>query len=68
MLPSKNDTITALTMAELADKFGKSKKTLRTWLAPFREMIGPRIGRYFTPLQVRVIYKCIGGPDIYFTE
>ena len=46
----------------LAKIYGVHYRTLRKWLAPFHEKIGPRIGRYFTINQVRTIAQNIGLP------
>ena len=55
--------VKAYTITELARLYGISLKTLRTWLAPHQDRIGPRRGRYYTVLQVRRIFECLGQPD-----
>ena len=55
--------VKAYTITELAGLYGISLKTLRTWLSPHQERIGPRLGRYYTVLQVRRIFECLGQPD-----
>lgn len=50
------------TMKELAGIYGVSTKTLRTWLQPHRKAVGERRSRYFTALQVRVIFERLGLP------
>jgi transposase-like protein len=47
---------------ELCRLYGVSDKTLRTWLAPFRDEIGERRGRYYTVLQVEFIFNKLGIP------
>ena len=49
-------------LKELAEQYSVSTKTLRTWLEPHLTRIGKRRSRYFTALQMRIIYECIGDP------
>jgi len=51
------------TSKELAGLYGVSAKTLRTWLQPHQPVIGERISRYFTALQVRIIFERLGVPE-----
>ncbi len=51
-----------LTMKELAALYGVSTKTLRTWMVPHKEMIGEKVSRYYTALQVRIIFERLGEP------
>ncbi len=50
------------TTKEFADFYGISPKAFRTWIEPFEECIGERLGRYFTPKQVRIIVEKLGPP------
>ena len=50
------------TLKELAASYGVSTKTLRTWLGPHREAVGERLSRYFTALQVKIIFERLGQP------
>jgi len=54
--------IRGYTMKELSVLYGVSTKCLRTWLEPHLEVVGKRKGRYFTTLQVRVIFDKLGLP------
>lgn len=54
--------VTALMPHEVAALYGVSKKTLSTWLSDYADEIGRRISRYFTTLQVKTIFDCIGPP------
>lgn len=54
--------VKAYTISELAALYGISTKTIKTWLKPHAEAIGMRHGRYFTTLQVRIIFEKIGEP------
>jgi DNA-binding transcriptional MerR regulator len=47
---------------EIAQLYGVTTKTLRTWIQPHLKTIGPRIGRYFSVLQVRLIFEKLGTP------
>ena len=55
--------VKAYTIKELADLYGISVKTFRTWLRPHLHVIGKKCGRYFTALQVRKIFDILGIPD-----
>lgn len=41
---------------------GISAKTIKTQLNPYAAIIGEKQGRYFTTLQVRIIFEKIGLP------
>ena len=45
----------AMTIKQLADRWGVSSKTAREWLKPFQVEIGPRIGKMYSPHQVKII-------------
>ena len=47
----------AMTMNELADRWGVSVKTVRKWLKPFEREIGPRVGHIYSPHQVKIILE-----------
>jgi hypothetical protein len=51
------------TVKELASLYGVSTKTLRTWLTPHKEAIGERVSRYFTALQIQLIFDRLGLPQ-----
>ena len=54
--------VKAYTISELAALYGISTKTIKTWLKPHAQAIGPRQGRYYTTLQIRIIFEKIGMP------
>jgi response regulator of citrate/malate metabolism len=56
------------TIAELADMYGVSKKTFRKWLEPFQELIGERIGFFYSIVQVKIIFEKLGMPGSYYQE
>ncbi|MBQ5688785.1 MAG: hypothetical protein IIV21_02380 [Bacteroidales bacterium] len=45
----------AMTLKELADRWGVSCKTVKKWLKPFEAEIGPKIGNVYSPHQVKII-------------
>lgn len=45
----------AMTLKELADRWNVSIPTVRKWLKPFAEEIGPRVGSLYSPHQVKII-------------
>jgi len=49
------DDIRPMTIQQLADRWGVSRRTVRRWLRPFADEIGPRQGNMFTPQQVKII-------------
>jgi DNA-binding transcriptional MerR regulator len=62
-MSTTNETkVKPYTAKELAALYGVSTKTLRTWLRPHRQAVGERKSRYFTALQIRVIFDCLGVP------
>jgi hypothetical protein len=50
------------TKKELADRYGISIKTLKTWLRPHLQHISEPPGRYYTVRQVRLIFEYLGEP------
>ena len=47
---------------ELSGIYGVSEKTLRKWMKPFAESIGKKQGRYYTVVQVEIIFNKLGMP------
>lgn len=54
--------IKPFSVTELGEFYGCSVKIIKTWLVPIEEEIGPRIGHYYTPKQVRIIFTEWGVP------
>lgn len=54
--------IQAMTIAELATKYNVCRTTLRNWIKPFEAEIGERVGRIYTPKQIRIIIEKLGEP------
>ena len=62
MTTTNDISIRAYTTKELSSMYGISPKTFRTWLQPHLTYIGDKTGRYFTALQVRIIFERLGIP------
>jgi hypothetical protein len=56
------NTVKAYTITELATLYEVSIKTFKTWLKPYTAEIGEKQSRYFTVLQVKIIFEKIGLP------
>ena len=50
---------------ELAGLYDKSSRSFMTWIAPFQEQIGPKLGWDYTPAQIKIIVSFIGLPPGY---
>jgi hypothetical protein len=55
-------TIKPYTIGELCNIYEVTNKTMNTWLRPHAEVIGKREGRYYTALQVEIIFEKLGLP------
>ena len=53
---------------EIAELYSISLKTLKKWLAPFVNEIGEKRGRYYTVLQVEIIFTKLGVPHKQISE
>ena len=53
----------AYSFKEVAVMYEVSIKTLHTWLTPFKNEIGKKEGRYYTPKQIKVIFDKLGLPE-----
>ena len=54
----------AYSKKELAGMYKISGKSLKTWLVPFEKEIGPRIGRFYSPRQMKIIFDKLGVPEL----
>lgn len=52
----------SLTFKQLEAIYNVTHKTLKTWLAPFKDEIGEVRGRMFNLKQIRIIFKHLGDP------
>ena len=50
------------TITELANIYGVKTRTMRNWIAPHQEIIGQKIGRIYTALQIKIIFEKLGLP------
>jgi hypothetical protein len=53
-------------LKELATLYGISTKTFNKWLKPFKKIIGPRKGYFFSITQVRMIFKLFEFPSVLY--
>jgi hypothetical protein len=60
----KEDTsfVRPLSLKELSALYAVSTKTIKRWLQPYHLQVGHRNGRFYTTLQVKVIFTCLGWP------
>ena len=56
----------AYSLKELAVLYECSGKTLKTWLAPLKDEIGPKVGRFYTPKQTKIIFEKLGIPCVIY--
>ena len=56
----------AYSLSEVAMLYEVSGKTLKTWLKPFNNEIGQKLGRYYTPKQMKLIFERLGMPNSLF--
>ena len=56
------------THKELAALYKVSWLTLQRWLKPHEEMIGRKIGHFYTARQVETIFKLIGWPESVYQQ
>jgi uncharacterized protein YjcR len=52
----------AMTLTELANKYGVSNKTMYSWLKRKKIIKNKREGYLFTPKEIKEIYEAIGEP------
>lgn len=60
----KKFVVRAYTLKEMAHFYECSLKTFRKWIRPFHQDVGPRIGHFYNPRQVKTIIEKIGKPFI----
>lgn len=54
----------AYSTKEVADFYGICERTMKAWLVPYQKEIGPKMGRFYTPKQVKIIFEKLGIPQI----
>lgn len=62
MSPTPPFVIRTCTLKELSVYYKCSDKTMRKWVERFEQEVGPRMGKLYTPRQVRVIVEKLGEP------
>ena len=53
-----------ISKTKLAELYGVNLRILKNWMEPFKKQIGEPRGWYYTPKQLRIIFRCIGYPDL----
>jgi hypothetical protein len=53
---------------QLAGMYEVSAKVFQTWLDPLEKELGPRVGRLYTPRQVKIIFQKVGMPEVFYFE
>lgn len=63
-MKTRNDgiEIKSYSYKELATLYEIKSKIFKKWLTPFQKEIGEKRGWYFTPKQVKIIFKRLGTP------
>ncbi|MEO5978873.1 MAG: hypothetical protein ABIS36_10945 [Chryseolinea sp.] len=56
--------ITSLRLKDLANLYKLCKTTMRKRLVPLQDLIGPRHGHYYAPMQVAIIFDDLGNPGL----
>ena len=51
---------------EMAGLYEISKKTFHKWLRPFEKEIGERMGHFYNPKQVGIIFEKLGLPEVIY--
>jgi hypothetical protein len=55
-------TVRHYTTTELSALYGVHARTFKRWLRPHASVIGEKSGKYFTILQVKLIFEKLGVP------
>ncbi|MFM2224254.1 MAG: hypothetical protein RJA07_456 [Bacteroidota bacterium] len=53
---------------EISELYNVSLKTFKKWLEPFEGEVGKKRGRYYTVLQVHIIFGKLGTPYFQIEE
>ena len=56
------DEIRPYSVKDLAGIYGVCDKTLKKWIKPFAGEVGEKNGRYYSVVQVKVIFEKLGVP------
>ena len=63
-LTTSSIQLRAYSKTEIAKLYKISMKGLTRWLAPLKEELGPRVGRFYSPKQVEIIFREYGIPKL----
>ena len=61
---SEKKRVRPYTLLDLSRLYKISKPTLRKRLIPLQEEMGLRIGNYYNPRQIRIIFEKLGTPHL----
>ena len=64
VLTTPSIQLRAYSKTEIAELYKLSMKSLTKWLVPLEKELGPRIGRFYNPKQVEIIFKELGIPKV----
>lgn len=51
-------------LTELAKIYGVTVRTIKRWILPHEVAVGSKNGRYYTALQVKIIFEKLGVPGV----
>lgn len=54
-----------MTLLQLSQFYGVSRKTLKSWMDEFKEELGTVRGRIFNVKQVKIVFENLGIPGMY---
>ena len=55
-------------LTELSGLYQVCTRTLKKWIQPFEKEIGKKLGRYYTIVQVKIIFEKLGLPGCIAKE
>jgi len=64
VLAAPSIQVKAYSKTEIAELYKLSMKSITKWLAQIEKELGPRIGRFYSPKQVEIIFKEYGIPKV----
>lgn len=68
MFSKKKLIIKPLSMGQLASAYEMDRRTIYNWLIKHKDAIGEKIGFFYTPRQVEIIFQILGPPDKYLRK
>ena len=61
--PTPQIQLKAYSIKEMAQFYGICERTMKSWLTPYQQEIGLKLGRFYTPRQVKIIFDKLGIPE-----